>query len=392
MISRAAADRLRTALGEFPAVALLGPRQCGKTTLALEVAQATDRPVTVLDLERDSDLARLQEAELYLATQRGRLCVVDEVQLRPNLFPLVRAEIDLRIRAGERAGQFLFLGSASRDLLQQSAESLAGRIAYRELTPFTLSELASDARALDRLWSRGGFPLSYLARDEGASWRWRNEFIESYLQRDLPRLGLRLPKELLRRFWSLLAHGQGTMLNAARLATNLSISGQTVRRYVDLLTELFLVRQLEPWSGASAKRLVKSPKVYVRDSGILHRLVNLPDLDSLVGHPICGASWEGFVIEQILAELDEDWRASYYRSSGGAEIDLVLEGPRGRVLAIEIKRTASPKLSRGFVEGCADVQPTERWFVTPGGDSFPLGSGARACPLAQFLQELRSRS
>jgi len=385
MYPRTAFHALQDRLGSFPVVALLGPRQCGKTTLALALAQAGSKPSTYLDLERGSDAVKLDEAELFLTTQQGRLLILDEVQRRPEIFPLLRSEIDRRVRAGERTGQFLVLGSASRDLLRQSSESLAGRIAYLELTPFTLDEVQARDAALDRLWVRGGFPRSYLAEDDERSFRWRSEFIATYLERDVPQLGLRLPAELMRRFWTLLAFGQGTQLNAARLASNLSVSGQSVRRYLDLLTDLYMVRQLQPWAGPSAKRLVRSPKVYVRDSGLVHRLTNLPDLDTLLGHPLCGESWEGFAIEQIVARLPDLWTASYYRTSGGSEIDLVLEGPGGRVVAIEIKRTSTPRPSHGFLLGCADVRANERWYVTPRGERFPLQDGVQACGLAEFV-------
>ncbi|MCC6405860.1 MAG: ATP-binding protein [Planctomycetes bacterium] len=384
MTTRRALPDVLDRLASFPAVALLGPRQCGKTTLALEIAGTSQKPATYLDLERDSDLAKLGEAELFLATQSGRLLILDEIQRHPNLFPLLRSEIDRRSRAGERAGQFLVLGSASRDLLRQSSESLAGRIAYLELAPFTCDEVGARDDDLDRLWVRGGFPRSYLAPDDEQSFRWRGEFISTYLERDIPLLGPRLPAELMRRFWTLLAFGQGTQLNAARLASNLSISGQSVKRWLDVLTDLYMVRQLPVWTGATSRRLVKAPKVYVRDSGLVHRLTNLPDLDTLLGHPLCGESWEGFAIEQILVRVPDTWTASYYRTSAGAEIDLVLEGPRNRVVAVEIKRTSTPKASAGFLRACEDIGATERWYVTPRGERFPLGHGVQAIGLADF--------
>ena len=289
MIERFQTRELLRALAQFPVVALLGPRQVGKTTLARELVQRAGKPATYLDLELDSDRAKLDEAELYLRPQAGRLTILDEVQRRPELFPLLRALIDVRIRAGERAGHFLVLGSASVELLRQSSESLAGRIATFELRPLALREVANtSADFVERLWLRGGFPLSYLAPDERASWDWRGAFLATYLERDVPQLGPRLPAELMRRFLALLAHGQGDALNMAKLATNLGVSGQSVRRYVDLFTDLFLVRQLEPWTGDSKKRLVRVPKVYARDCGLTHRLAGVRDMDTLLGHPLVG--------------------------------------------------------------------------------------------------------
>lgn len=385
------AARLSATLEAFPVVALLGPRQVGKTTLALTIPAPFAREIVYLDLERDSDRNKLTEAELYLHQQRDKLVILDEVQRRPDLFPLLRSVADERIRAGERAGHFLVLGSASRDLLQQSSESLAGRIAYLELPPFSLTEVyqAEPRSDMQQLWLRGGFPSSYLATSDPLSWEWRSHFLATYVERDLPQLGLRLPAEQLRRLWTMLAHGQGGQINTARLAGSLGVSGHTVRHYLDVLTELYMVRQLAPWSGNSQKRLVKTPKVYVRDSGLLHRLATIPDLATLLGHPLCGDSWEGFVIENILAYLSDVWRASYYRTSAQAEIDLVLEGPQQRVLAIEIKRTLTPQVSKGFRLGCADIRATHRYYVIPAGGRYPLGPDTEAIGLGNFLTVLQ---
>lgn len=371
-------------------MALLGPRRVGKTTLARMVGDELTRTSIYLDLERPSDRAKLTDAELFLGRQAKKLTILDEVQRVPELFPVLRSIVDERVRAGERAGHFLVLGSASPQLLQQSSESLAGRIAHLELAPFTLDEVDRPRRRadIDRLWMRGGFPDSYLAHDEPTSLEWREQFVQTYLNRDLPQLGLRLPSERVRRFWTMLAHGQGDQLNAARLAAGLGVSGNTVRHYLDVLTDLFMVRQLQPWSGNSAKRLLKAPRVYVRDSGLLHQLATIPTLDTLLGHPLCGASWEGFVLENTLSRLPSTIRASYYRSSGQAEIDLVLEGPGRRVLAVEIKRTLSPSLSRGFHHAFADIGAKQGFVVTPGGTRFPLHQGVDAIPLREWLAEL----
>ena len=383
-------DGVGKALGAFPIVALLGPRQVGKTTLALEVGRALGRDFAYLDLELESDQAKLGEAELYLRAQAGRLLIVDEVQRRPDLFPLLRGIVDARIREGERSGQFLILGSASRDLLRQSSETLAGRIAYLELAPLTLLEtsVVPDAPDQDAAWLRGGFPNSLLATSDALSWQWRGNFIATYLERDIPQLGLRLPAEQMRRLWSMLAHGQGTPLNLSRLAASLGVSATTVRNHLDVLTDLYMVRQLPPWSGNATKRLVRAPKVYVRDSGLLHRLANVPDLETLLGHPLCGESWEGFAIENLLAHLPDTWQATYYRTQAQAEIDLVLEGPRRQVIAIEIKRTLSPRVGKGFRLGSEDVRATERYYVIPGTETFPLGHETKAIGLLEMATRL----
>lgn len=392
MLQRRILDRLTASLRTRPVVALLGPRQVGKTTLARRVADELTKSAVYLDLERPSDRAKLADPELFLGRQGNRLTILDEVQRLPELFPLLRSLVDERLRNGEKAGHFLVLGSASRDLLRQTSESLAGRISYLELAPFTLDEVARRRRRVDvdRLWYRGGFPVSYLAHDDAASDAWREQFVATFLTRDLPQLGLRLSSELLARFWTMLAHGQGDQLNAARLAASLGVSGNTVRHYLDLLTELFMVRQLRPWSGNSTKRLVKAPRIYVRDSGIVHNLARIPDVDTLLGHPLCGASWEGFVIENILTRLPDGWQASYYRTSAQAEIDLVLEGPRRRVIAVEIKRTLSPVLSKGFRLGFVDVAATEGFVVMPAGSRFPLAEQVEALPLSDLVAELPS--
>lgn len=390
MIRRFITDRMLAGIRSFPVVALLGPRQAGKTTLALALAKDLTQEALYLDLERDSDRSKLDEAELYLRQHHEKLVILDEVQRRPELFSLLRSLVDERIRAGKRAGHFLVLGSASRDLLQQSSESLAGRIAYLSLAPFSAAEVFLDDRSadLEQLWLRGGFPGSYLAESEQTSWDWRSNFITTYLERDIPQLGPRLPAEQMRRLWTMLAHGQGGQLNAARLAGSLGVSGHTIRHYLDVLTDLYMVRQLPPWSGNSTKRLVKTPKVYVRDSGLLHRLTNIPDMETLLGHPLCGESWEGFILESLLVHLPDSWMASYYRTSAQAEIDLVLEGPRRQVLAIEIKRTLMPQVSKGFRLGCEEVKASERYYVTPIRERYPLGNDIEAITISELLSRV----
>ena len=389
LIERHIRTRLERDLTAVPAVALLGPRQVGKTTLAHRLRAEFHRETVYLDLERTSDLAKLDEAELYLSQHREKLIIIDEVQRRPTLFPLLRSLIDERIRDGDRASQFLLLGSASRDLLQQSSESLAGRISYLVLSPLEWEEISEDAHAggvtMEQHWLRGGFPLSCLAIDDQTSWDWRKSFIDTYLERDIPNLGIGISSEVARRFWSMLAFDQGGTLNAARLAESLGVSGTTVRRYLDILSSLYMVRLLPPWSGNSLKRLVKTPKVFVRDSGLLHRLAGIPNLEVLSGHHLIGASWEGYALENLLNRLPDTWKASYYRTSAKAEIDLVLEGPSGEVVAVEIKRTLRPKLGKGFRNGYADVGATQGFFVVPTQESFPLADTIEATSLTEAI-------
>lgn len=386
MIQRALQRQLEQRLTRHPAVAILGPRQVGKTTLAHELA--ADRPSLYLDLESPSDLAKLAEPELFLEAHSGELVILDEVQRLPGLFQPLRGLIDEGRRAGLTHGRFLILGSASRDLLRQSAESLAGRIVYSELQPLSVQEVASDRTTQDRLWSRGGFPESFLASNDEASLEWRRAFIRTYLERDVPQLGSRIPAETLRRFWTMLAHEQGRLLNASRIGAGLGINGQTVARYIDLLVDLLLVRRLTPLLANVGKRLVRSPRVYVRDSGLVHALLGLRDLEALLGHPVVGHSWEGFVIESLLAAAPPGAEPHFYRTTRGAEIDLVITQPDGRHWAFEIKRSAAPKPRRGFHFACDDIAPVRRLLVYPGSDRFPLGQGVEAIGLPEAAHDL----
>ena len=384
MIPRILALTLRERLAESPAVALLGPRQSGKTTLALEVGR--ERDALYLDLESEADRARLAEPELYLSGLADRLVILDEVHRAPGLFPVLRGLIDRARRRGRRAGQFLLLGSASLDLLKQSGETLAGRIAYLELGPFQALEVGD--RPLDDLWLRGGFPDSLLAPSLPRSLRWRQDFIRTYLERDIPQFGPRIAAETLRRFWTMLAHHQGGLLNTAQFARNLGVDVKTAAAYLDLLVDLLLVRRLPPWHVNAGKRLVKSPKVYVRDSGLVHALLGLSDLGALLSHPVVGASWEGFVIENLLAAAPEGVSGHFYRTGGGAEIDLLLAWPDGRLWAVEVKRSLAPKVGRGFHAACADLRPGRRVVVHPGEAAFPLAEGLEALPLRALAEEL----
>ena len=381
MIIRNHLDRIGRALDHQAGVVLLGPRQVGKTTLAQDIAESRD--AVYLDMERLADRRVLDEPDLYLDDQVGKLVVLDEIQLMTGLFGSLRGQIDRRRRAGHRSGQFLLLGSASNTLLQQSAESLAGRVSYYELTPFTLDEVGQEA--LTQLWLRGGFPDSFLAESNRESLTWREDFIRTYLERDIPSFGLRIPSETLRRFWTMLAHEQGGLLNAAKIATGLGVSGQSVARYLDLLVDLMLVRRLPPWHANAGKRLVKSPKVYIRDAGLAHALLGLETPETLLGHPIVGGSWEGFCIENLIAAAPRGTEASFYRSSAGAEIDLILRLPDQKLWAIEIKRTTNPKVTRGFHIASEELGVAERLLVYAGDREVPGQGGLYARPLDKAM-------
>lgn len=378
---------LREDLASYPAVALLGPRQAGKTTVALELAQHSDN--VYLDLESELDRAKLASPELYLAERLDRLVVLDEVHRVPGLFPVLRGLIDRARRSGRRSGLYLLLGSASLDLLQQAGESLAGRIAYRELTPFNAQELPEGEHT--RLWVRGGFPESYLARTQAVSLRWRQDFIRTYVEREIPLFAGRVGSDALRRLWGMLAHQQGALVNTSVLGRSLGLDTRTVNRYIDLLVEMFLVRRLEPWHANLGKRLTKSPKLYVRDSGLLHALLGLPDDETLLGHPAVGASWEGFVLENLITAAGPNASAHFYRTSSGAEVDLLLNWPSGERWAIEVKRSLAPKVERGFHAACEDLQPTRKLVVYPGKEPFPLGHEIHAMPLTALCRELAEK-
>lgn len=387
MISRQRTQLLRARLDQFPAVALLGPRQVGKTTLAERISEG--RPSVYLDLESAADREKLSDAALYLSGHEDKLVILDEVQRMPELFQTLRGLIDQGRRRNVRAGRFLLLGSASMDLLRPSGESLAGRIVYLELGPLGVLEIESDAG--ETLWIRGGFPDSFLAASDDASAVWRENFIRTYLERDIPQLGPRIPAETLRRFWTMLAHAQGGMLNAAQLARSLSVDGKTVARYLDLLADLLLVRRLPPLHANVGKRLVKSPKVYVRDSGIVHTLLGLDDREAVLGHPVAGGSWEGFVLENLLAAAPERAKAYFYRTAAGAEIDLVLELPGGKLWAIEIKRGLAPKLERGFHHAREDLQPERCFIVYAGEDRYPKGEGIEVIGVEELASIIAER-
>jgi uncharacterized protein len=380
-------DRLR----QVPTVVLLGPRQTGKTTLAKRIATHRKTNAFYLDLERPADRRRLQDADAFLRAQTGKLVVIDEIHRAPALFETLRGIIDDRRSAGDRAGHFLLLGSAALDLMQQTSETLAGRVEYLELTPIDLLELPGQVGDANRLWVRGGFPDSLLAADDAQSMSWRRAFIRSYLERDVPMFAPRLPAEAIGRLWTMLAHSQGTLLNQSRLATSLAVSAPAVSRYIDLLVDLLLVRRLRPWSGNVGKRLVRAPKVYIRDSGLTHALLDLETWEDVLGHPVAGPSWEGFVIENLIAAAGERRTPYFYRTEDGAEVDLLFERGGGVEMAIEIKRSSAPALSRGFNNAREVLKPKESYLVYGGQETWPAGSNVTAISLAGLMDRLAKR-
>jgi uncharacterized protein len=388
MLRRRLHDDVLERLGHTPAVVLLGPRQCGKTTLAEEIGR--ERRSDYLDLERSEDRELLAQPRLYLEQHADELVILDEVQRVPGLFEELRGVIDRGRRAGRGNGRFLLLGSASGELLRQS-ESLAGRVAYMDLTPFDALEASAAGLDLDTLWVRGGFPNSVLATDDRRSAIWREDFIRSYLERDIPALGLQIPATTLERLWAMLAHHQGGLLNISLLARSLGIAGNTVARYVDLLVDLLLVRRLPPWVSNAGKKLVRSPKVYVRDSGVVHALLRVSTYDDVLRHPIAGPSWEGFAVENLLNVADP-WlvQPSFYRSRGGAEADLVLAFRDGRRWLVEVRRTLTPKLPRGFTAAWDDVKPERGFVVYPGEHRYRIRRDVEAIGLVELCRELEA--
>jgi predicted AAA+ superfamily ATPase len=377
------------ALDRQAAVALLGPRQTGKTTLAFAISKT--RPSLYLDLESQRDRNKLTDPELFFSQHPDELIILDEIHRAPEIFASLRGVIDKRRREGRRYGQFLILGSASIDLLKQSSESLAGRISYIELGPLHSLEVASeiDLNIIDRLWLRGGFPDSYLAQNDADSFQFRIDFIRTYLERDVAQFGPRIPSETLLRLWTMLAHNQGALLNASRLASGLSLSNTTTTTYINLLVDLLLLRRLPPYLTNTGKRLVKSPKTYIRDSGLLHALLNIDTSETLAGHPVIGLSWEGFIIENLLAVSPAMVEASFYRTAAGAEIDLVLK--MGQELwAIEIKRSLSPKLTRGFYQALEDLQPTKTFIVYAGADRYSIDQNIEVIALQSLVEQLHT--
>lgn len=386
-IPRRLASRILASLDQFPATAILGPRQAGKTTLARSIAARL--PSTYLDLDSPSDRQLLTDAEHYLASKEDQLVIIDEVQRVPELFQTLRGLIDAGRRKGRRSRRFLILGSASGELLKQSSQSLAGRIAYLELGP--LDVLETEQSDQDRLWARGGFPESFLAKDDSLSSAWRDNLIRTYVERDVALYAPRLPSETLRRFWTMLANQQGGLFNAAELARSLGVEGKSIARYLDLFADLLLVRRLTPYFINTGKRLTKSPKVYVRDSGIVHSLLRLENLDRLLGHPIAGSSWEGFAIENLIAAAPASTVPGFYRTAAGAELDLVLELPGGEIWAMEIKRTSAPVPTKGFYSAIGDLNPSRAIVVHAGDNAYPIKRNVEAIGLRALAAELAAR-
>jgi uncharacterized protein len=400
MITRLLEAVVKERLKESPAVVLIGPRQVGKTTLARAIADGEgEQQALYLDLEQPQDRARLTDPAAYFALHADKLLVLDEVHRAPEIFDVLRGQIDARRRESKSFGHFLILGSAALPLLRQSSESLAGRVAFVEMPPILPSE-APHARPerqdnqpglpadLRRLWLRGGFPPSYLAASDAASLRWRLAFIRSYLERDIPQFGIRVPAATLERFWTMLAHVHGGLLNAQQLAGSLGVSWHTASHYLDLMEDLLLIRRLKPYAANTSKRLVKSPKLYVRDPGLLHALLALRTFDDLLGHPVAGASFEGWAIEALIGALPDGAKPFFYRTQAGAEIDLVIELGPSRLVAIEIKSGSTPTVSRGFHVGAADLRPIAKWVVYSGSERFPLSEGVEAVSLVEAAAAL----
>jgi len=375
MIERALLGHVISSLEAFPVVGILGSRQVGKTTLAKAVRETARPDAVYLDLELTSDWNKLRDPELYLTQFDNRLVIIDEIQRMPALFPLLRALVDQK----RIAGRFLVLGSASPDLIRNASESLAGRIIYHELAPFSLSEIGSED--VSGLWLRGGYPDSYLAASDEKSFIWRDAFVRTYLERDIPQLGVHVPSVQLRRFWTMVAHSHGQLWNGSKIAGSLGVSAPTIRRYLDLLEETFVVRQIQSYHGNVKKRLVKSPKVYVRDSGLLHGLLNIGTFDDLQAHPSIGSSWEGFVAEQISCLVTERKDLFFYRTSAGAEIDLLIPDNRKNPVAVEVKYSLSPSLPRGFWNAFAELDCRAGFIVYPGDEMYPLGRNVFALPV-----------
>lgn len=386
MIDRLVLNKVETALKRQAAVALIGPRQVGKTTLALEIGR--QKNAVYLDLQDFDDRNKLSNPVLFSEKYEDRLVILDEIHRMPQIFESLRGIIDKGRRLGKGKGRFLILGSASIDLLKQSSESLAGRISYIDMAPLSVLEAGKERRDRELLWLRGGFPDSFLSSNDEESFETRKDFIRTYLERDVPLFGPRVPSTTLERLWTMLSHRQGNLLNASMLARSLEISAQSVTRYIDLLSDLLLVRRLAPFHINTGKRLVKAPKTYIRDSGILHALLGIGNFESLLGHPILGTSWEGFVIENIMSFLP--WRSEgfFYRTSAGAEIDLILTFSDTTKWAIEIKRGVSPKLRKGFHLACEDIKPDKKFLIHAGDDSYPLENNVEALGLRDICEKL----
>ncbi|WP_146684357.1 ATP-binding protein [Limihaloglobus sulfuriphilus] len=383
MISRRLENAIRKSLEFSPAVGIVGPRQSGKTTLARMIARNYGKPVIHLDLENPQDVIKLDHPQIYLQQYIDHIVILDEAQRKPELFPLLRYMID----QDRRPGRFLILGSASPALKRQASESLAGRIIYHELSPFSLDEMQQNGwDTIKRLWMRGGYPQSYLAKTDEQASVWMRNFIQTHLEKDMPALGVRVPATTLYRFWTMLAHCHGQLWNSSRLAESMGVDPKSARRYLDILEETFMIRQLQPFFSNLKKRLVKSPKVYIRDSGLLHSLLNISSYDDLCTNPVLGESWEGFCIEQVLAIKPPEYNAYFYRtrSAVAAEIDLVLAKGVNVEIALEIKYSLTPKLTKSSINAINTLKPKKTWVIYPGDDSYPIKENIWTLPIAQI--------
>ncbi len=360
-------------LDNFPCVALLGARQVGKSTLAKHIIKDIENSI-YLDLENPRDFAKLQEPLAFLEANREKLICLDEVQRMPEIFQVFRSYLD----QSNRVGPLLLLGSASRDLIQQSSESLAGRISYCEINPFVASEVTD----LNKLWVQGGYPRSYLS-DEEISFDWRENYIRTFLERDIPQLGIKVPALTLRRFWTMLAHLNGCLLNASKLASSMGVTIPTIKHYIDILEGTFVIRQLKPYHTNTKKRLVKSPKIYIQDTGLVHCLLGIESYNDLLGHPALGNSYEAFIIASILEKFPR-YDASFYRSATGTEIDLILQKGKKKI-AIEIKSSQAPKLNKGFYEALKVVKPNKAYVIAPVDEPYPIKGGVWVYDLMSFL-------
>jgi len=383
MYNRLINSEIIEALLSFPAIGLLGPRQVGKTTLVKQLMQHIQKSSIYLDLENPRDKAKLNDPVLFFEAHQNHCVIIDEVQLDKSLFPILRSMID----AHRVSARFILLGSASPELIRNSSESLAGRIHYFELTPLVWSEVGSTVTQ-NQLWLRGGFPDALQARSEKSSLQWRKSFIKTYVERDLPLLGLSVNPEQLTRLWRMLSHLNGQLLSYENLSKSLGVTGPSVKRYIHFLKEAFLVRLLEPYSNNAKKRLVKSPKVFVRDSGLIHQMLDIENHDELISHPICGFSWEGFAIEQIAVKLQDTYDLSFYRTQQGAEIDLLLSKGNKPNIGVEFKFSSAPKVTQGTKIAMEDLKLKKLYVVTPDSDTFPLSDGIIVCSLPYFLETI----
>jgi hypothetical protein len=380
MIVRKGESDLARYLKYFPAVGIIGPRQCGKSTLALSFLK--NKKSLYLDLENPDDRARLANPTLFFSENKSPLICLDEVQFMPNLFPVLRSIID----RNKRNGQFILLGSASPELLRQSSETLAGRIHYMELSPFLLSEVTDVKNVQSKLWLRGGFPRSFLAPKEDISFTWRKNFIRIFLERDLSNFGIGTSAETMRRFWMMCAHLHGQVVNLSHLGSSLDVSHPTARNYLDIMTGTFMLRKLEPFHANIEKRIRKTPKIYLSDSGMLHALLNIQTMHELLGHPVAGFSWEGFVFSQLSQAL-KDWEIYYLTTADQAEIDFILK--RGKQLvAVESKLSKAPTVSRGFYTLMKDLHIKEGYVVAPIEASFPVSEKARVVNIDTLIKKL----